>query len=164
MQFIPTKWMIPTHNRLRNPLIIPKLLDVNSEVHHMAFYEPSEPIKVIRIKGTSDIFVNNGHHRLVAADLLWGAFPMKDIVWEEYALDEFLEINVKVGWVTPYNPYLKCRKENFADWKKWVITHLTNLYPVSEHNVIAKRWVETGNCYSEPRKICTLGEMYVETT
>lgn len=165
MKFIPTKWLIPTHNLLRKKEIIPHLLDVNSPIHQSAFYHPDEPVQIIRIRGTSDLFINNGHHRLVAAHQLWGCFSMDNIQWKEYAWEEFLEINFDVGWLTPHDPYTECRFPDFWKFKSEMLQTIDSMKKANFFNENKmKRIISTSfDRYAEIRVVNNLEELYVNS-
>lgn len=152
----PTKYLIPTHNELRNRSIIPLLMDTKHSVHKNAFNNPRETLQIIRIKKKNDVFINNGHHRLVAAHNLWGYIPDDHLEIKEYTLEDFLEINTKVGWVTPYNPYTHCRKREFWSYKKEVL----DLSKYMSTEELDKFINSHKYLYLEDRRVYNLGDLY----
>ncbi len=99
--------------------------------------------------GTSALLlVHDGHHRLVATHLAGRDFLRP----EEYRLTrwayaDYLAVNFRCGWVTPFDPRTHVRKADFADWKRNVLA------VAREDPALAERMIrEQAGAYSEPRR------------
>jgi len=90
----------------------------NNTEHLIAISEFPDGLKYIR----------DGHHRCVAT-LLGGRSYLLD---DEYVLtkrtyEDYMDINLDVGWVTPFDPKTEVRLSEFMDFKKLV------MYMTSDH-------------------------------
>ena len=133
----------PTHNELRNPAVLPKLIDRYPFANHP---------KII-ITEDGEMYCGDGHHRLVAADYKWGSIDMSmvDVFYLSYS--KFLEVNFEVGWVTPYDPRTHCRLPDFYDYKVQVMS-----YHRQKMFVEADRLIEN-TVYTEPRTVNYISEL-----
>ena len=65
------------------------------------------------------IYIHDGHHRITAT-LLGGRDYLytQEYTLQQWTYEQYLEINLDVGWVTPYDPRTHCRKSDFRQYKK----------------------------------------------
>lgn len=140
---IKTGTIVPTHNELRNPAVLEKLIKN---------YPYKSKIKLI-ITEDGTKYCGDGHHRLVAADYLWGEIgeAFVDISYISYS--RFLEVNVDVGWVTPYDPRTHCRITDFYDYKREVISCMQLQQYERASDLIAN------TKYTEPRRVNFISEL-----
>lgn len=124
--------LIVTQHELRYLDHIPQMVEfVKQEgvwnrktlVDYASRYHPGRISPLIQISRFPDgqDFIHDGHHRLVTT---WIG-GRKVIFPEEYEVTEwtydlYLEINLAVGWVTPFDPRTHCRKPDLHDFKKLV--------------------------------------------
>jgi hypothetical protein len=87
--------------------------------------EPS-PIQLSAFPGGSGtaplLLVHDGHHRLVATHLGGRDFlHPQEFAITLWAYDDYLAINFRSGWVTPFDPRTHARTADFASWKDRVM-------------------------------------------
>lgn len=69
------------------------------------------------------MYPRDGHHRLIGMllggreHLLSGEYQISERRYSEYE-----EINLEIGWVTPFDPRIEIRKEDLSDWKRQVLS------------------------------------------
>jgi hypothetical protein len=113
------------------------------------------PLISLSIFPDDKVYVHDGHHRLVAT-ILGGRdfiYP-QEYVLQEWTYEQYLEINLAVGWVTPYDPRTHCRKSDFRQYKKKILA----LPPEEAVKMILNR-----NEYLEPRTIHTFKDFIGES-
>lgn len=154
--FIKTKYLIPTHNSLRNPELVTKFLS-NLSLLDEALDSKEDKIDIVEMEGI--LYVLNSHHRMVAVDIAYGKIRESELNIQSYTLDEMLTPNVEVGWVIPFDPYFFCRVSDFKNMKESCLFHY--------HQIIKNGYTVTNDYFTgfsknlvEPRKVHTLGELY----
>jgi hypothetical protein len=152
--YIDTSTLIPTHNRLRNPELVSRLLgDLNSL--DKAIDSKEDLINVGEIEGSLYIF--NSHHRIVAVNIAYGRIKESNLNIKRYTLEEMLSVNLDIGWVTPFDPHFFCRVpdiKDFAQIKKYLIKGFKEGFSTIESIE------QSSKKFIEPRVVQTLGELY----
>lgn len=101
-------------------------------------------------------YAHDGHHRLTATLMGGRQFLHTD----EYRVtrwtyQQYLEINLTAGWMTPFDPRTRCRKHDISPFKA-EITKLASDPRVEE--IIRNRL----NDYTEPRRFTHLSGLFPE--
>jgi hypothetical protein len=92
------------------------------------------------------IYVHDGHHRITATVLGGRDFLYsQEYVLQQWTYEQYLEINLDVGWLTPYDPRTHCRKSDFRQYKKKILA-----LPPEE---AVKTILNSKDEYLEPRTI-----------
>ena len=156
--------LIVTQHELRYLGQIPQMVEFirqkgvwNKEAltEHARFYHPGRISPLIQISRFPDgqDFIHDGHHR-IATTWLGGR---KVIYPEEYEVTEwtyelYLEINLSVGWVTPFDPRTHVRKPELHAFKKLV-----------KENQLPEEFIRDNlDLYCEIRRFHTIDEMAKE--
>jgi hypothetical protein len=68
------------------------------------------------------LLIHDGHHRLVATHLAGRDFlHAGEYQVTRWSYEEYLAINFRCGWVTPFDPRTHARKADFGAWKARVL-------------------------------------------
>jgi hypothetical protein len=114
------------------------------------------PLINLSIIPDKKIYVHDGHHRINATVLGGRNFLYsQEYTIHEWTYEQYLEINLEVGWVTPYDPRTHCRKSDLRQYKKKILT----LPPEEALSVI----LNSSNEYLEPRTIHTFKEFIADS-
>lgn len=149
--FIKTKYLVPTHNSLRNPELVTKFLS-NLSLLDEALDSKEDKIDIVEMEGI--LYVLNSHHRMVAVDIAYGKIRESELNIQSYTLDEMLTANPEIGWITPFDPYFYCRVPDFKLQKQRIIDLFQRTFEgLSFFNRECKILIE-------PRRVHTLGELY----
>lgn len=144
--------LIPTHNELRSKKKVDKFIKRIRKGN--LFRGMKSPIKLTR---TEDglIYVHDGHHRLYACylcgikELMNCEFIIKDMTYDDYNI-----INIKNGWLTPFNLKTEVRKADFFEFKD----KLSQKIKLEKTVFISKELLDTKE-YIEARRIWTIGDL-----
>lgn len=158
--------LIVTHNHLRHEDDLVKMIPyvkngglwtkehLEEFSRKMGFSRISPLIQLSRFED-NQIFIHDGHHRLISTYLAG-----RDILYpEEYVISnwkysDYLEINHKNGWYTPFDPRTHTRTPDFAQFKKLAREKFV------DNPKEAEQWIlENQNMYREKRKYLFVPEM-----
>lgn len=145
---IETNNLIPTHNILRNPdsaLFFIKNISILEQS-----LLSSDKIEILSVE--DKLYVHNGHHRLVAFDLIYGWIDSQFLNIYTYTLDEMMSVNTKIGWITPYDPEYYVREHDFHKYKRDLKLYLDNDNKVEFEKLLTKVVL--------PRKVFTLEQLW----
>lgn len=142
--------MIPTHNTIRDFNSVMSM----AECHDLLI---NSPISVMVTEDGCE-WIRDGHHRAAALWLVYGYVPQKYIKYEKFTYLQIDDINIGVGWITPFNPITTCRLPNFGYYRDTIkfvskshgedhTKNFIRLYPF---------------LYSEPRKITTIEALLIK--
>ncbi len=127
-------------------------------LEHAERYHPGRVSPLIQISRFPDglEFIHDGHHRLVTT---WIG-GRKVIFPEEYEVtnwtyEEYLEINIPVGWYTPFDPRTHCRRPDLHDFKSYI----RSMVDTTDHSKIEEIIRNSLSAYCEPRRFQTVAEM-----
>lgn len=151
---LDTSKIIPTHNRFRNPEKAKELIMVRDYCDYILNNQRG-PIVLIQTED-DQLWCHDGHHRLAAVDYHYGEIDENYVEIKKYSYQQLNEINLSVSYVTPYDPRVECRLENFWMFKNWILNP-NNLPEWKKHiNTIIKTYHEE---YKEQRRVHTLREL-----
>ncbi len=155
--------LIPTQNEIRNP---ERLRELTGSKYWAEMPLDENPIKIIRTQQGD--FLLDGHTRIIALLLSDTNHPDRlfdgEYTIKNMPIDKFNEVNLAVGWVTPFNPIAHCRKADLHEFKEQVkqirllsgdtathafITRFTGMSPVPPVNP----------AYAEQRKVHSFVEL-----
>lgn len=143
-------------------------------LEHARLYHPGRVSPLIQISRFPDgqDYIHDGHHRIITTWL--GGRPF--LLPEEYEItkwtyDEYLEINLPKGWMTPFDPRTHCRRPDLHEFKNSVRSMISedvealalaarsfqarSILPPKIEKYIRENLVT----YCEPRLFNTIGEM-----
>jgi hypothetical protein len=105
--------------------------------------------------GTPLLLVHDGHHRLVATHLAGRSFLHPQEYWvTRWAYEDYLAVNFRCGWVTPFDPRTHARTADFAAWKRQVL-EVARVDPAA-----AKRMIrEQPAAYRVPRRYSDIASL-----
>jgi len=87
---------------------------------YAAIHHPGKVSPLIQISRFEDglEYIHDGHHRILTM-YLGGRHHLHPEEFEvtEWTYSQYLEINLKAGWFTPYDPRTHCRKADLALYK-----------------------------------------------
>lgn len=148
MSTIDTSRIIPTHNRFRNPEKAKELILVKE---YCDFILNNQRGPIILIQTEDDqLWCHDGHHRLAAIDWHYGKIDLNYVDVHGYSYKDLDSINLDVKYVTPYDPRIECRLENFWEFKKFVL----------KNEPVTRDIIDLFHCqYKEPRTIHTMREL-----
>lgn len=135
---------------------------------HARLYHPGRVSPLIQISRFPDgqDYIHDGHHRIITTWLGGRSF----LVSEEYEItkwtyEEYLEVNLPKGWMTPFDPRTHCRRPDLHEFKNSVRSMIgrefeawgmgASILPTK----IEKYIRENLDSYCEPRLFNTVGEM-----
>lgn len=154
MSTLDTSKIIPTHNRFRNPEKAKELLMVQDYCDYILNNQRG-PIVLIQTED-DQLWCHDGHHRLAAVDWHDGKVNERYVEIRKYTYAQMNEINLSCGYVTPYDPRIECRLENFWEYKqKWLKFFETT----QMQNMLEGYILNFSECYKEPRRVHTLREL-----
>lgn len=149
--------LIVTQHALRHCETIPNMVDFVRKgniwnKNALNVFAEAQKIKVsplIQISRFEDgkLYVHDGHHRIVAT-FIGERYELGPDEYEitDWTYDEYLAINLKAGWYTPYDPRIEVRLPDLKAFKKAVIaSNNPELFISNNRHVIV-----------EPRKITTV--------
>jgi hypothetical protein len=110
----------------------------------------SDKIEVLSVE--DKLYVHNGHHRLVAFDLIYGWIDSRFLSIHTYTLDEMMDVNIKIGWITPYDPEYFVRECDFHRYKPELKSHLNNNNKIEFEKLLSKIVL--------PREVFSLQELW----
>ena len=70
--------------------------------------EQIETIKIVEFEDGTRM-VRDGHHRAVAKYSIFGGLQGNEYDIEKFTYKQFLEVNLDVGWITPFDPRINVR-------------------------------------------------------
>ena len=103
--------IIPTHNSLRDP---------NKVYEYLSMLENGKKLEPVIVKQLDDgkLYLHDGMHRLCAYWLNGITSLNEDqYILKYFTYDQFLEVNFKVGWVTPFDLRTEVRVSDLHEWK-----------------------------------------------
>lgn len=154
--FIKTKYLVPTHNSLRDKELVTKFIS-NLNLLDEALDSKEDKIDIVEMEGI--LYVLNSHHRMVAVDIAYGKIKESELNIQSYNLDEMMTVNQDIGWVTPFDPYFYCRIPDFLALKKSILQVYDRVKKNGEtYWKPYVNWVNTK--IIEPRTAHSLGELY----
>lgn len=135
-------------------------------LEHARLYHPGRVSPLIQISRFPDgqDFIHDGHHRLVTT---WIG-GRKFILPQEYEItnwtyDDYLEINLPKGWMTPFDPRTHCRKPDLHEFKKHIRSLIGKEFEAWGMGInttkIEEQIRQSLDVYCEPRLFRTVGEM-----
>lgn len=141
--------MIPTHNKIRDFDLVMSITEQYETII-------TNPICVMVTEDGKE-WIRDGHHRAAALWLVYGFIPEQYVKYEVLDYIKINEINLSVGWMTPFDPRTTCRLPSFGYYKETIkfvkerhgeehAESFIRLYPFM---------------YSEPRKINSIEELLV---
>src|SRR6478736_7203466 len=75
------------------------------------------------------IYIQDGHHRLCALYISKRKFlESNEYTIKDWTYEQYLEINLELGWMTPYNPLTEIRIPDISFFKRKV----NSLYSIQE--------------------------------
>jgi hypothetical protein len=98
--------------------------------------------------GDGTFYIRDGLHRVCLIHLLGRPVFEMEYSIEYQTCESFSQINLKCGWVTPFNPQTEVRKADFHHFKQEVMKMVEENKP----DAYIKRFIESGkSCYCVPR-------------
>lgn len=83
-------------------------------------------------------FIRDGLHRCCVAHLYRGMLREDEYFQEEHTLEDFEQVNLDCGWVTPLNPITEVRLADFHHYKKSLMAAVRlGAHETSIRNMIA---------------------------
>lgn len=104
--------IIPTHNSLRKTESFKYFVENPNELRVIS---SAKPALVLRIG--NQLYLNDAHHRLAAACHIRYPIELINMTFMDMTIEKMLEVNFKVGWVTPYDPRIHVRLNNCKIYK-----------------------------------------------
>lgn len=159
--------LVPLHNALRNPSILPVLL----QSEKISTILSDRPIPIIRIRHhTSNrnprpiYFVRDCHHASVASlhyriinNMSWVLNP-DEYKFEDMTFSDMWTANPPVGWVTPFNPITHVRKIDFFGYKQQAMKYHNENPGGDISDFIARSFPD----YAELREVLTMKDLYLK--
>lgn len=110
--------------------------------------------KLIQITRFEDgaLYIQDGHHRITSI-FLGGRDYLRDDEYEitDWKYEDYMTINFKMKWVTPYDPRKEIRMADYQYFKSRVFDR----YVVSEEDAV-KYILSIPWCYKTPRNISSI--------
>ena len=153
MSTLNTSKIIPTHNRFRNPQKAKELILVK-EYCDFILNNQQKPILLVQTED-EQLWCHDGHHRLAAVDYHYGKIDECYLEIKKYTYQKLNSINLNCGYVTPYDPRIECRLENFWEYKKWLYETDIPMWNQYSIDVIRSHHKE----YKQARTVHTLREL-----
>ena len=110
-------------------------------------------VKLTKFNDSPGLYIHDGHTRLIAYCLM--GVCMSDDEYEiiDYNLEEYMKVNLTVGYVTPFNPITHVRYSDFFHVKQFIIKQ------VEAGRLAVSDIPKLSNLYSRPRRITFLHEL-----
>lgn len=110
-----------------------------------------KPISLVRFEDDR-VFIHDGHHR-VAAVYLGGR---KYLSYDEYEIknfkyEDYLAINLSVGWITPFDPRTEVRIPDYSSFKEYF-----NVYIKNYGEAVALSYIEKSKHYERYSRVRTV--------
>lgn len=115
--------------------------------------------KIPRVKltafnyGHKGVYIHDGHTRLVAMSLCKVKIKVGECWANEYDLEDYMSVNLKEGYVTPFNPITHVRYSDFFHVKQFILKE------VEQGRLAVSDIPKLSNLYSRPRRITFLHEL-----
>lgn len=156
---IDTSKIIPTHNRFRNPQKAKELIIVRDYCDYILNNQRG-PIVLIETED-KQLWCHDGHHRLAAIDYHYGEIDEEYVQILDYSYAQLNQVNYKCKYVTPYDPRIECRHENFWEFKKEILELFVKAEDRVEHHMstIIAMIILDSYKFKEPRSVHTLREL-----
>lgn len=136
--------LIPTHNRLRSPERLKSIIN-----------NKFSPPNISLVDGK--YYIHDGHHRLVCMFFL-GYREITDYILTEFKTNDYNEINLSMGYVTPFDIKTECRLPEFFKFKEIILSHdITDL----NAEAYIRRFE---NYYCEKRTVFSLEQLFREVS
>jgi hypothetical protein len=101
------------------------------------------------------LLVHDGHHRLVATHLAGRDFlHAGEYQVTRWTYEEYLAINFRCGWVTPFDPCTHARTADFGAWKARVL-EMAQTDPAEAERMIR----DEAAAYREPRRYSAIAAL-----
>lgn len=110
-------------------------------------------VKLTRFKDSPGTYIHDGHTRLIALCLIKEYLSPDEYDISEYNLEEYMEINLARGYVTPFNPITHVRYSDFFHVKEFILKQ------VEQGRLAVSDIPKLSNLYSRPRRITFLHEL-----
>lgn len=136
------KDLIPTHNRLRSPERLKSIMN-----------NTFSPANISLVDGK--YLVHDGHHRLVC-QYFSGIEYITDYILTEFSAKEYNQINLDVGYVTPFDVWNECRLPDFFKFKEIVLSK-----NISDIEYFVRKYK---GYYCEPRRVFSIEQMANEAS
>ena len=110
-------------------------------------------VKLNVFRNNSNRYVHDGHTRLIACHLAGVELFEDEFEITHYSLKEYMEVNLELGYVTPFNPITHIRYSDFFHVKKFIINQITE-------GRLKESDIPKLHClYSRPRRIKYLRDL-----
>lgn len=135
---------------------IPELIVTQEDIRKESIARAFESIKTgfrdtpIRLTKFEDnkIYVHDGHHRLLWKMHLGQNLYQHEYIVSKFTYDQYNDVNLDIGYITPFDPRKEVRLADFHDFKHRVYG---NIYEyIQNHHAKYKR----------PRSILTMQDLY----
>lgn len=143
--------LIPTQNDIRN---------YDSVQQMLSKLEAGETLPPIIVKELDDgkLYIHDGMHRACA---LWlhgvRELPESGYILKQFTYNQFLETNLKVGWVTPLDLHTECRKSDLYYWKN-AVAEIQRC--VLNNEILVERFIRRHtDVYKETREVWSIEDV-----
>lgn len=110
-------------------------------------------VKLNVFRNSPNFYVQDGHTRLIACHLAGVELFDNEFEITHYSVKEYLEVNLKLGYVTPFNPITHVRYSDFFHVKQFIINQIT------EGRLKEEDIPKLHRLYSRPRRITYIKEL-----
>lgn len=142
--------IIPTQNELRS------VKTVNYFIDKLEKGETFEPV-ILKQLDDQKYYVHDGAHRLYAS-WLFGLEELKQSMYimKYYTYEQFLSVNFRLGWITPFDLRTQCRVPDLTKYKDEIRRKLDGGVPLDE---IEKFIRLNGHKYIQQRRAYNISQM-----
>lgn len=133
--------------------------------HYRKFQYWDDKPKITIFWEDAKVYIHDGHHRCLAMILAGHTYLLDDEFNQDYMLTEFrytdyARINIKRGFLTPFDPRTETRLPDFKQYKEEFAQKFSQIAFAPNPEEIMQGWAIANKMkYAKPRHIYTLEEL-----
>jgi hypothetical protein len=145
--------LIPTQSDVRRPN---EIVGMMRYLRNHKVFDTQDKIVLKKFRD-GRTYIHDGHHRCLAKSLLGMDLHESEFVIKPFTYHKFKQVNLDVGWVTPFDLKTEVRYADIQPWKR----HIEEVRQRMDEHTLLDYIMSSGPSYKKPREVFNMTDMVI---